>query len=420
MSKVLRLAIVDPNDATREALKSSLLGLETVWLEAECSRYAFFKDVLDQTNPDVGFVSLDSDPQQAIALLEELSREKPEIALLVASSSTDGNLILQTMRSGAKEFLTQPLKQEDLASALQRIARTRFGTEGSSNEACQVISVCGATGGVGSTSLAVNLGCELAKNPDNNVVLIDLDLTLGDADVYLDTIPEYTLTDVSQNISRLDLTLLKRSLTKHASGVYLLPRPVQIEDAQLVNTDDLSRVISLLRATFSHVIIDTSKSYNKLDMLAMEQSDHVLLLTQLDLPCLRNVVRLMLSFEQSEVLKEKTKIIVNRVGQGGSSISLKKAQATLGRDIYWQLPNDFKSMIEVRNNGVPLVECAPKAQLTQAIYQLATHLFGKTGEDETTDTAGKSRSWLGLWPARTDRKRAAEADESPSEGAEQV
>ena len=420
MSKVLRLAIVDPNDATREALKTSLMGLETVWLEAECSRYAFFKDVLDQTEPDVGFVSLDGDEEQAIALLEEVSREKPEVTLLVASSSTDGNLILRTMRAGAKEFLTQPLQQDDLANALQRIARARFGSDSAVGDPSKVLAVCGATGGVGSTSLAVNLGCELAKHPGNSVVLIDLDLTLGDADVYLDTIPDYTLTDVAQNIARLDLTLLKRSLTKHASGLYLLPRPVQLEDASQVTVEDLSRVVSLLRATFTHVVIDTSKSYNKLDMLAMDMADDVLLLTQLDLPCLRNVVRMMMSFEQHEGLKDKTKIIVNRVGQGGSSISIKKAEATLGRDVYWQLPNDFKPLIEVRNNGVPLVEQAPKATLTQAIAQLAAHLCGRTVEAGATESTGIARSWLGLWPTRTDRKAAAPAETASEEEAEEV
>lgn len=394
------------------------MGLETIWLEAECSRYAFFKDVLDQTNPEVGFVSLDSDPDQAIELLEQVSREKPDVTLLVASASTDGNLILRTMRAGAKEFLTQPLQAEDLASALQRVARTRFGSDSGTGEASRVIAVSGATGGVGGTSLAVNLGCEFARQPENSVVLIDLDLTLGDADVYLDSIPEYTLTDVAQNITRLDLTLLKRSLTKHSSGLYLLPRPVQLDDAGLVSCEDLARVISLLRATFTHVIIDTSKSYSKLDMLAMQQADDVLMLTQLDLPCLRNVVRLMMSFEQKDGLQQKTKIIVNRVGQGGASISLKKAQATLGREIYWQLPNDFKTMIEVRNNGVPLLEQAPKAPLTQSIAQLAAHLSGKTEEGDATESTGKARSWLGLWPARSDKKRAAAADEAEAEAEE--
>ena len=408
MSNVLRLAIVDPNDATREALKSTLLGLETVWLEAECSRYAFFKDVLEQTAPDVAFVSMDDDPEKAVALVEELAREKPEISLLVASSSTDGNLILQTMRAGAKEFLTQPIKPEDLAAALQRVSRVRFGDVGGSNRGCKVIAVSGATGGVGSTSLAVNLGCELAANPANSVVLVDLDLTLGDADVFLDTIPEYTLTDVSQNITRLDFTLLKRSLTKHSTGLYLLPRPVQLEDAQLVTAEDLQRVIGLLKATFTHLIIDTSKAFNELDMLAMRSAESVLMVTQLDLPCLRNVVRLMMSFEQAGDFGDKVKIVVNRIGQGGSSISIKKAVETLGKEIFWQVPNDFRTMIEVRNNGVPLLEQAPKAAITQSISQMAASLSGQQKAADPGEIAGKSRSWLGLWSGRGAKKEAEE------------
>ena len=116
------------------------------------------------------------------------------------------------------------------------------------------------------TSLAVNLGCALASDPDNSVVLVDLDLALGDADVLLDTIPEYSLTDVSQNISRLDLTLLKRSLTKHSSGMYFLPRPVNLEDARQVTREDIARVIGLLKASFTHLIFDTSKGFSDLDM----------------------------------------------------------------------------------------------------------------------------------------------------------
>ncbi len=402
MPNVLRLAIVDPNDSSRESLKSTLLGLETVWLEAECSKYAFFMDVLEKTTPEVAFVAVDDDPEQAVGLVEEISRTHPETAILVASNSTDGNLILRTMRAGAKEFLPQPVQPNDLAAALQRIAKTKFGSEGGAGQACKIYTITGSTGGVGSTSLAVNLGCELAKNSNNSVVLLDLDLSLGDADVYLDTIPEYTLTDVAQNITRLDFTLLKRSLTKHASGLYLLPRPVQIEDSSLITRDDLQKVINLLRATFTHIIVDTSKSYNKLDLLAMGLSDEILMVTQLDLPCLRNVVRLMMSFEQKEDIKGKLKIIVNRVGQGGASISLKKAQATLGQDIYWQLPNDFKTMIEVRNNGVPLLEQAPKAQLTRAISQLAADISGQSLGEEAPVAATKSRNWLGLWPTRSE------------------
>ena len=397
MPNVLRIAVVDPKDASREALKSMLLGLDTVWLEAECSRYEFFADVVGQTNPDVGFVALDNNPDKALDLVTSLAKSSPDCAILVTSTSTDGNLILRTMRAGAKEFLTQPLKAEDLAAALQRVARQRSGGSGGSGRACTIISVTGATGGVGTTSVAVNLGCSLAANEANSVVLLDLDLCLGDADVFLDTIPEYTLSDVAQNINRLDLTLLKRSLTKHDTGLYLLPRPVQLEDARHITTDELTRVLGLLKASFTHVIIDTSKGFSELDMYALAEADQVLLVTQLDLPCLRNVVRLISSFKDSG-FDDKVKIVVNRMGYETGQISLRKAQETFGREVFWQIPNDYGVMVEVRNNGVPLVQQAPKAAITQSINQLAAAIGGKS-DDQAPETAKKS-GWLNLWPAR--------------------
>jgi pilus assembly protein CpaE len=352
--------------------------------------------VVGQTNPEIGFITLDSDPERALRLISDLSQEAPSCAILVASGSTDGSLILQSMRAGAKEFLTHPVKPEDLSAAIQRVSRQRFGDKASSARGCRTIAISGATGGVGATSIAVNLGCVLAADPQNSVVLVDLDLALGDADVLLDTIPEYTLTDVSQNISRLDLTLLKRSLTKHSSGLYFLPRPVNLDDAQHVTAEDLQRVIGLLKASFTHLIFDTSKGFTRLDMLALEASDDVLMVTQLDLPCLRNVVRLMQSFEEQPKLKDAVKIVVNRVGHDSGQISMKKAQDTLGRDVYWQVPNDYRVMVEVRNNGVPLIQQAPKAAITQSISQLGAALCGKLGGDEIS--SGKSRSWLSLWP----------------------
>jgi pilus assembly protein CpaE len=396
MSNVLRLAIVDPSDSSRTQLKNMLLGMDIVWLEAECSRYEFFADVVAQTKPDIGVIGIDTNPDKALKLLEQVRELVPECALLVVSSSTDGQLILRAMRGGAREFLTQPVKVEDLLGALDRISAAKFGTGDGRGRTCHVIAVCGATGGVGTTSVAVNLGCVLSREERNSVVLVDLDMALGDADVFLDSIPDYTLVDVAQNISRLDFTLLKRSLTKHSSGLYLLPRPVQLQDVAHVTPDDLTRVLGLLKATFTHMILDLSKSYTELDMVALKSAKDILLVTQLDLPCLRNVVRLMLSFNEVEGLKDKVKLVVNRMGLDSGAISLKKAQETIGCGIFAQLPNDYKTMVEVRNNGVPLIDQAPRAALTQAVISLADQLTGeqhKAQEGTASSSRGASR-WL--------------------------
>jgi pilus assembly protein CpaE len=144
----------------------------------------------------------------------------------------------------------------------------------------------------------------------------------------------------------------------------------------LIKEDDLQRVIGLLKATFTHLVLDLSKGYSALDMLALQMSNHVLLVTQLDLPCLRNVVRLLMSFGEMKEVADKVKIVCNRVGLDNGTISLKKAQDTIGREIFCRLPNDYRTMVEVRNNGVPLIEQAPKAPITQAIIALAEQLCG--------------------------------------------
>ena len=402
MPNVLRIAVVDPNDATRETLKVVLLGLGTVWLEAESARYAFFVDVVEQTKPDIAFIAMDSDPQRAVKLIHETLQKAPGCSVLVSSTSTDGRLILEAMRAGAKEFLTEPLRPEDLSAALQRVKRQASGgASASRKDSCQVFAVAGATGGVGSSSIAVNLACALASEATHSVVLVDLDLALGDADVFLDTIPEYSLADIAQNVERLDLTLLRKSLTVHNSGVHLLPRPLQLEDIKLITSEKLQRVLGLLKTSFSHIVIDTSKSYGELDFLAMQMAEVVLMVTQLDLPCLRNVVRLLMTLDEDEVLRNKLKVVVNRVGQENGGISLKKARETIGRDIFWQVPNDYRVMVEVRNNGVPLLQHAPKAAITQSICQLADLLCGKNSDEEGAAAIdGKSRRWLNLWPAR--------------------
>ncbi len=372
MKTVLRIAVVDPVDATRNTLKKLLLGIDMVWLEAECSRYEFFPDVISQTQPDIALVSLDADPQKALTLVGRISHDMPNTAVLVISNSTEGSLILQAMRNGAREFLNLPLKLDDFLAALERLQQSRVPRDGEGQvRACQVITVAGAAGGVGCTSLAINLACVLAQNPRYSVAIIDLDLALGDADVWLDIIPDYTIQDVAENITRLDYSLLKRSLTKHDCGAFLLPRPVQMEGNTHITPDELRRVLALLKATFTHLVVDVSKNYGPLDFAAMEASNTVLMVTQLDLPCLRNVVRLMQACDHHENLPDKVRVVVNRLGLEDAQISLNKALETIGRDVFWQIPNDYPTMVESRNNGVPLVTQAPRAKLTKSIEQLA-------------------------------------------------
>jgi pilus assembly protein CpaE len=394
MKDVQRIAIVDPSDVTREPLRNLLLGIESVWLEAECSRYEFFLDVVRQSHPDLVVVALDSDHNKAMQLIQHLNGEFSGLPILAVSARGDGQSILQALRAGAKEFLTAPVVLEELLLALQRLRQSRPNTDGGGGSETGntrvdslAVAIVGSRGGVGCTSLAVNLGCTLAQLPGHNVALVDLDLALGDADVALDLIPDYTLADVAMNIDRLDMTFLRRSLCKHACGLSLLPHPVQMEDISLIHEDHLSRVIGLLRASYSHLVFDLSKRFTPTDLAAMRMSDVILLVAQLDLTSLRNVVRTLHTLNQEEGLGPKVKVILNRVGSDDGDITLAKAEETVGQPIFWQIPNDYKAMVGARNAGVPLLTHAPKSKAQFSIAGLARALGGKA----TAEPAKKER-----------------------------
>jgi pilus assembly protein CpaE len=404
MNLVLQTAIVDRDSTLRKELRTALSGLDQVQLTAEYpdgNALALADEV-----PDVVLVGVDSDTERALELIARLSRQAAGYGVCAVSRSNDGQRVLRAIRAGAKEFLTLPATGREVLTAL-RSAAAREEAPNHASRGSQMIAVAGAAGGVGSTSLAVNVASLLAASSNRSVVLVDLDVSLGDADVLLDLTHEYTLADLSQSVARLDLELLQRSLTRHKSGLYLLPRPVELSDAGLVAEGPLRRVFELLKSSYSHVFVDLSKAYSPLDLAALECCDVMLLVTQLDLPCLRNVVRLLKSFRLVPGLLEKVRLVVNRTMPDSETIRLKRAEEIVGREIFWQIPNDYRLMVDTRNNGVPLILQAPKAEITQAMAGLARALSGEepsenrpAQETGPTPVLGK---WFGFWSAATSK-----------------
>jgi pilus assembly protein CpaE len=408
MALLLRLAIVDPNDRTRRELMDQFVGIDAMWFERECSQYDRFRQLVEDTHPDIALVCLDSAPGRAIELIEEIHAQTPQCAVCAISSSHDVQQGLQAMRAGAREFLTLPLDMKEVVAAFRKLASRSDPNQRQARQ-CTTIAVAGTAGGVGSTSVAVNLASILAGDPSKSVALLDLDLALGDADVYLDARSDHsTLVDIAESFSRLDFDLLQRSLTKLKSGLFLLPRPQQLMGTHLVTEQVLRGVFGLLEVAFSHVVVDVSKAYNSLDLAALQAANTVLLVTQLSLPNLRNVIRLLRSFRELGGLDEKVKIVVNRLGREEETVRRKKAEEIIGREIFWELPNEYRLMVEVCNNGVPLIEAAPRAAITRELLRLAENLAGDSttaNAEAAKPTPAPSRNrWLGLWPTTLSRK----------------
>jgi pilus assembly protein CpaE len=387
-----RVAIVDPTESTRESLRTLLLGVDFVWLEAECARYEYFFDVIQGSMPDLAIVALDADKNRALQMIGQLSVEHPRLPILTISH--DHQALLQSLQRGAKYFLTHPVGLEDLLSALRRALGDAGGSTAeqqpagsglvrSGGQPSNVVAVLGSRGGVGTTSLAVNLAATLAADPNNNAALLDLDLALGDADIAIEVTgnDNISIADLARNIERLDMNFLRRALVKHPeTGLSVLRHPLEIQDIGLIHEAHVERILNLLKISYSHLILDLSKALLPTDLMALRMSDQILLVCQLELSSLRNVVRLMHCMGGTEDhLAEKIRVVVNRVGSESAEegISLKKAEEVIGRPIYWQIPNDAKPMLASRVAGQPLVKHAPKSRAQQSIAGLAQAMCGK-------------------------------------------
>lgn len=400
-----RIAIVDPTESTRESLRTLLLGVDFVWLEAECARYEYFFEVIQQSMPDLAIVALDANKERALQMIGQLSVEHPELPILTISH--DHQALLQSLQKGAKYFLTHPVGLEDMLAALRRALGAATNTteiqtgsgasSAMSNGASSMIAVLGSRGGVGTTTLAVNLAATLAADPSNAAALIDLDLALGDADIALEVngFENISIADLARNIERLDMNFLRRAMAKHeGSGLAILRHPLEIAESGIVHEQHVERILNLLKISYTHLVLDLSKSLQPTDLMGLRMADTILLVAQLELASLRNVVRLIHALGGEENLAEKVRVVINRQGADSveEGISLKKAEEVIGKPIFWQVPNDTKSVIGARVAGHPLVKFAPKSRVQQSIYGLAQALYGKPAAP-AADGKGSKGGW---------------------------
>src|SRR4051812_1662228 len=180
----IRIVLVDPIDDSRQELQRMIGGLGEIWLADVCSRYAGTENRVAEIAPDMVIVVLDADPLQGIQLIQTILQKTPAVAVLPASRDRDGAVILRSIRAGAREFLPLPTEGNDLLESIKRLIHPHGGAQATASgvRGPQVVTITGASGGVGCTSLAVNLGTTLAKASSHEVILADFDLLFGSVD----------------------------------------------------------------------------------------------------------------------------------------------------------------------------------------------------------------------------------------------
>jgi pilus assembly protein CpaE len=261
-----------------------------------------------------------------------------------------------------------------------------------------MIAVLGTRGGIGTTTLAVNLGVSLAADPNHTAALVDLDLSLGDADIALEVNGQdvISIADLARNIERLDMNYLRRAMVRYEDGgLAILRHPIEIQDVGLIHEAHVERVLNLLKISNTHLVLDLSKSLLPTDLMALRLADTILLVAQLELSSLRNVVRMAHYLGLEDGLATKVKVVLNRVGaeSADEGIGLRKAEEVIGRPIFWQVPYDPKPVAAARVAGAPLLRHSPKSRAQQSIAGLAKAVCTKpvTPKPATASTTTESR-----------------------------
>jgi pilus assembly protein CpaE len=307
------------------------------------------------------------------------------------SQHPDPGVLVQAIRTGAKEFFSQPIKEHEVRQALNNLKERRERIKHKEPvKTGQIIETIGSKGGVGTTTVAVNLAVSLAEMQGSpSVALIDKTMGFGEVPLFLEIKPNYHLGEITKNISRLDATFLMNILSKHSSGVYVLPSPVTLNGYPKATPAVIEHLLSLMQRMFDFLVIDGGRSLDETSLRVLQMSDIVLLVSILSLPCLSNTNNLLRSFQNlGYPAKERIKVVANRYLKK-SEISLKDLQGAIGKDIFWTIPNDYRTTLSAINQGKPLSQIASKAPITKTVRQLAYAL----AQGEDSQAGEEKRGW---------------------------
>ncbi len=326
--------------------------------------------------PDVIIMEIGSDFKKDFELIESMRRSPSCPQFFLTSSVASAEVLKQALKMGIREFFLDPIDEAEVRTAFERFKeyvperpkKAKYG---------KVISVVGSRGGIGSTVIAVNFAVSLIQSSEaTSVALTDLNLQSGDTPLFLDIDPVHTITQLSQNVSRLDPVFLMSTLTEHSSGIYVLPPPNNLQDAELVSADNVETILNIMREMFDYIVIDASRSLDPITIAALNLSDLIFLITQLDLPALRNARRFMDLFLSLGYDQSKTKLIINRY-EKRSDVSLEEAQKVLEQKAFWLVPNDYASVMSSINQGKSVILMAHNSKVTKSLKDLVLAIGGK-------------------------------------------
>jgi pilus assembly protein CpaE len=236
--------------------------------------------------------------------------------------------------------------------------------------------------------------CLAEKAPDHTL-LIELDTRQSDIATFLDLRPTYSVLDAFENIDRLDESFLRGLLTRHSSGLWVLPGPLRMERTQL-NGEQVRAGLEIIRSHFDNVVLDLRHDTSPGTFAGLEASDTIMFLTSLEVSALRSGAAGLAGFRLLGLDPHKIKVVVMREDTG-EDVTVKHAREALGVPVYWRTPSDYQAVVSAINAGKPVVTASPRSKFARNLRQLADMLTAAgPGPKGGTHASKRSTSLLGM------------------------
>ena len=372
--KRLPMVVIDTDETSRNNVIRFIEELGFIEIIGDFDNMLTAYNVIIESNPSIVFFDITENAGLALDTIEKIFTVHKNTIIITASANVETDLVIHSMRVGAREFLTKPVVKEDLHRALRK-AKSVLKQDNEQTEG-KIFSIFSNKGGIGKTTLATNLALQLTEITGDRVCLIDLNLQMGDIATFLDINPSFDIAYVITHLSGLPASLLNSSMeTYKDKDLYILADPPDIEQAEEISADDISSLLIFLKTMFDYIIIDTSSGFDIKTLTCLDVSDYIFLVLMVNLPSIRNCQKCLSLFNRLEYDEEKIKLIVNRYIED-DEITIDDVEEALNHEVYWKIPNNYFAVMSSINNGIPVTEVEPDSEISRNFAKLVEKLTG--------------------------------------------
>lgn len=331
--------------------------------------------------PDVVIIDDNIGNENLTSIVHQILLTSPYVGIIILVSEHSSSQFKSYMNVGARDLLLKPYTSSDLAHSISTVYKHIQELKSSITEnsatiltkSSKMITVFSTKGGVGKSVISTLLTTGLASHFREETVIIDLDLQFGDVSLLLDLKPKKTISNIIDQVDKISGEELRKMLTKHEKGMYVLPSPQNPEEEEFITEEGLTKVFKLLKQEFDFVIVDSPPGFTNQAIVALEQSDTIFFITSPEIIALKNTKNGLNTFKQLEISMDKVHLLVNRYSPR-SKISTSKIEQILSQRVHATISDDYEHVTEFLNLGDPSIIYDSKTKINKELKQIINNL----------------------------------------------